>query len=157
MASAIWAMTQHRDPGSCSFSSLPTLQLYSLAFGLKLHRLGHSILVDWTIASLQFAIWRKVLCLRRWLLQYGEWFRTGILVADPIALSAELPTLDSAHVSLVHPALLLPKSRVNDYNKNFVHCPLKKLSVCLPISLWQRPHCFSQLDVICVPFQVLVL
>ena len=35
----------------------------------------------------------------KWLLQYGEWFRAGILAADPSALFQESPTPDSSHVS----------------------------------------------------------
>ena len=73
----------------------------------------------------------------RWLLQYGEWLSTGILVAVPSVLSPEPPAPDSSQVSLVHTALPLPNFKVRGCKQNFVCWSFKSLLASLAISSWQ--------------------
>ena len=96
---------------------------------------------------------------KRWHLQYGKWLSTGILVADPSALSPEPPTPDSPHMVLVYPALTFLEPWVSASKQNFLHWPFKKVAVSLAISPWSRKThcCFSQPDVMWAPFLVLVL
>ena len=72
----------------------------------------------------------------RWLLQYGEWLNTGILVAVPSVLSPKPPTPNSPPATLVHSALPLPEPRVSGCKWNFVNC-IKRLSASPDVSPWQ--------------------
>ena len=72
----------------------------------------------------------------RWLLQFGGWLSTGILVVDLSALSPELPTLVSLYVSLVHSALLLLEPSISSWEWNFVCWTFKRLSLSLAICPW---------------------
>ena len=88
-----------------------------------------------------------------WPVQYGEWF-TGMLVSVPLVLSPDPPTPDSPQVFLVQYALPLSELRVSGYKQYFVHWLFLRDSLRLQLSLpgRQKSCCFSQLDVIWVPF-----
>ena len=91
----------------------------------------------------------------RWLLHYGEWLSTGILVAVVLILFPEPPAPKSPQASLVHCAFPLLEPRVSGYNQNCV-CWVFRGSLRLQSFLTgrQKRCCFSQLDVIWVPFQL---
>ena len=84
------------------------------------------------------------------LLQFAEWLSTGILVAAPSVFFQEPPIPDSPQAALVQSALLLPVPRIWGCKWNFMFQPFKQPS---PPGR-QTPCCFSQLDVIWIPFQL---
>ena len=74
---------------------------------------------------------------KRWLLQYGGTLSTGILVADPSALSLKPPNPDS-HGVLVCFALPLLEARVSGCKENFVLWPFYRVATSLVVSLAYR-------------------